>query len=78
MRQISAEQKSNVHVRLFVKTFGAKTMHISTCMVDHVEYPENSDAPKIWCPAIHVITNFRLNRGQCICKLAVACLDKSI
>ena len=56
MRQISAEQKSNVHVRLFVKTFGAKTMHItSTCMVDHVEYPEYSDAPKIWCPAIMFI-----------------------
>ena len=26
----------------------------------------------------HVTTNFRLNRDQCIWKLAVACLDKSI
>ena len=26
----------------------------------------------------HVTTNFRLNRDQCICKLAVVCLDKSI
>ena len=27
---------------------------------------------------MHVPTNFRLNRDQCISKLAVACLDKSI